>query len=349
MEFPRWAIPAAAALTATGLVLTACGQESSGKQQNAAAGAKQNNAEPDPSSEPAEPKAKPTTLEVASVTKLGKVVTDGEGKTLYRFDNDTARPPASTCQDACAKAWPPVWADAESPEVKGVEKSLIGKVKRPDGKWQVTLGGWPLYRFAKDKSPGDVKGQGVGGSWYAAAPTGKKAGALKEAKKQEPAANDKWKGWTVVKAKKDAKLGLILTDGQGRTLYRFDKDKPKSPDSACNGACKKAWPPAVFNGWKHLKLEGVDKKLVNFIERKDDGKCQLTVNGWPMYYFAKDQEAGDTNGQGVGGIWWVSTPEGKKAMAAEGEGGGESGGEGGGDYGSGSGGNGGGGGYGGGY
>ncbi|TDD92103.1 hypothetical protein [Actinomadura rubrisoli] len=330
MEFPRWAIPAAAALTATGLVLTACGQESAGKQQNAAAGAK---AEPDTSSEPSAPAAEPTTLEVASVTKLGKVVTDGQGRTLYRFDNDTARPPASTCMDACAKAWPPVWAGAENPEVKGVQQSLVGKVKRPDGKWQVTLGGWPLYRFAKDQSPGDVKGQGVGGTWYAAAPTGKKAGALAAPpRKAAPPAGNRWKGWTVVKAKQDPKLGQILTDGKGRTLYRFDKDTPKPPNSTCFGACKKAWPPAVFNGWKRLKLEGVDKKLVNFIERKDDGECQLTVNGWPLYYYAKDDQPGDTEGQGVGGIWWASTPEGKKAKAAAG-GGGDGGGDGG--YGSG--------------
>ncbi|MFD0684214.1 hypothetical protein [Actinomadura fibrosa] len=335
MEFPRWAIPAAAALTATGLVLTACGQETAGKQQNAAAGAK---TEPSASASPSEPAAEPTTLEVASVTKLGKVVTDGEGKTLYRFDNDTARPPASTCTNACAKAWPPVWAGTEDTEVKGVEQSLVGKVKRPDGKWQVTLGGWPLYRYAKDQSPGDVKGQGVGGTWYAAAPTGKKA--LAAAPKKAPAANNRWAGWTVVKAKQDPKLGLILTDGKGRTLYRYDKDTNKPPNSTCFKACKKAWPPAVFNGWKKLKLEGVDRKLVNFIERKDDGKCQLTINGWPMYYYEKDLKPGDTNGQGVGGVWWATTPEGKKAAATGGSGGGSGSGSGSGSggYGSGSGG-----------
>ncbi|WP_242902676.1 hypothetical protein [Actinomadura terrae] len=323
MEFPRWAIPVAAALTATGLVLTACGQEKAGTQQNAAAGTKQSPAAA-ASSKP-EPEPEPTTLEVASVTKLGKVVTDGRGMTLYRFDNDTARPPASTCEDACAKAWPPVWAGKGDTEVKGVRQALVGKVKRPDGKWQVTLGGWPLYRFAKDESPGDVKGQGVGGTWYAAAPTGKKAltttaAPTKETPTAKAPADDRWKGWTVVKAKRDPKLGLIITDGRGRTLYRYDKDTSRPPNSVCFGACKKAWPPAVFNGWKHLKLEGVSKKDVNFIERKDDGKCQLTINGWPMYFYEKDARPGDTKGQGVGGVWWATTPEGKKAMSATGNG-----------------------------
>lgn len=312
MKFPRWAIPVAAALTASGMVLAACGQETAGKQQNAAGAKTQPQADP-PAEPPASPAPEPTTLEIANVTKLGKVVTDGDGRTLYRFDNDTARPPASTCADACAKAWPPVWAGAAETKVDGVEQSLVGKVRRPDGKWQVTLAGWPLYRYAKDKAPGDVKGQGVGGTWYAASPTGKKATAKQT--------GNRWKGWTVVKARKDPKLGMILTDGKGRTLYRFDKDTDKPPTTNCFGDCKKAWPPAVFKGWKKLKLEGVDRKLVDFIERKDDGKCQLTIDGWPMYYYEKDEQPGDVNGQGVGGVWWATTPTGKRA-ALTGSGGG---------------------------
>lgn len=305
MKIPRWAIPAAAALTASGLVLSACGQENGGKQQSAAG----TGARADPSAEPSAPPApEPSALEVANVTKLGKVVTDGDGRTLYRFDNDTARPPASTCADACAKAWPPVWATEAETEVDGVEQSLVGKVKRPDGKWQVTLAGWPLYRFAKDGSPGDVKGQGLGGTWYAASPTGKKAAAPKRTE-----TNDRWKGWTVVKTRNDPALGRILTDGEGRTLYRFDKDTAKPPTTNCFGACKKAWPPVVFRSWKKLKLEGVDRKLVDFIERKDDGKCQLTIDGWPMYYYEKDEQPGDVKGQGVGGVWWATSPAGKRA------------------------------------
>ncbi|MFB4305392.1 hypothetical protein [Actinomadura sp. GTD37] len=318
MKFPRWVIPVAAALTASGLVLSACGQERAGGRQNTAAGSQAQAAPPADA-----PAAAPAALEVASVTRLGKVVTDGDGRTLYRFDSDTARPPASTCAGACAKAWPPVAAGTAETRVEGVQQSLVGKVKRPDGTWQVTLGGWPLYRFAKDQSPGDVKGQGVGGTWYAASPTGKKAAPVKKA------ADKRWKGWTVVKAKKDPKLGLILTDGDGRTLYRFDKDTDKPPTTNCFGACKKAWPPATFKGWKKLKLEGVSRKAVNFIERKDDGKCQLTINGWPMYYYEKDEQPGDTNGQGVGGVWWATTPTGKRAAAT-----GSNTGDGGGGYGS---------------
>lgn len=336
MRDHRWTIVTAAVLTATGMALTACGSQQGGQKNVSAAGA---NGEPSD----ARPAAtRPESLGVTSIGAIGKVVTDGQGRTLYRFDKDTAKPSASTCVDACAKTWPPVAAGQEDTKARGVDASLLGKVRRPDGTWQVTLGGWPLYRFAKDAGPGEAKGQGVGGTWFASAPDGKKAGTRPET---APSGNPRWTGWTTLKAKDDPKLGRILTDGQGRTLYRFDKDTNKPPTSNCSGACRQTWPVVVFNGWKHLKLEGVDRSLVNFIERKDDGVCQVTVNGWPLYTYSKDLNPGDTNGQGVGGIWFASTPDGKKAMATtgggsggSGSGGSGSGGSGAGGYGSGDGG-----------
>ncbi|MFC4912348.1 hypothetical protein [Actinomadura gamaensis] len=306
MRDQRWTISAAAVLAATGLALSACGAQHGGGQRNAAAGSPVT--APGTASAPA---AQPETLEVASIDRIGRVVTDGQGRTLYRFDKDTAKPSASNCLDGCVKTWPPVWAGKEDTKVKGVDQALLGKVRRPDGKWQVTLGGWPLYRFAKDAGPGEAKGQGVGGTWFASAPDGRKAGAKPDA---APSAKPRWKGWTTLKAKDDPKLGKIITDGQGRTLYRFDKDTAKPPASNCSGACRKTWPVVVFNGWKHLKLDGIDRRAVGFIERKDDGECQVTVNGWPLYTYSKDVAPGDTKGEGVGGTWFASTPDGKKAM-----------------------------------
>ncbi|MCP2337668.1 hypothetical protein [Actinomadura rupiterrae] len=308
MRDQRWTISAAAVLAASGLALGACGTHHAG-QKDAAAGSPATPAAANPGT------VQPATLEVAAIDKIGKVVTDGQGRTLYRFDKDTAKPSGSSCLDACAKTWPPVWAGAEDTKVRGIDRALLGKVKRPDGKWQVTLAGWPLYRFAKDAGPGEAKGQGVGGTWFASAPDGKKAGSAPSGKQP------RWTGWTVLKAKGDPKLGKIITDGQGRTLYRFDKDTPKPPTSNCSGACRQTWPVVVFNGWKHLKLDGIDRKAVGFIERKDDGVCQVTVNGWPLYTYSKDVVPGDTKGQGVGGTWFASTPDGKKAMAPAGSGG----------------------------
>jgi predicted lipoprotein with Yx(FWY)xxD motif len=40
----------------------------------------------------------------------------------------------------------------------------------------VTYNRWPLYRYIKDKKPGQVRGEGVrnsGGLWYVLSPSGK--------------------------------------------------------------------------------------------------------------------------------------------------------------------------------
>jgi predicted lipoprotein with Yx(FWY)xxD motif len=93
-------------------------------------------------------------------------------------------------------------------------------------------------------------------------------------------------------------------------MYRFDKDRARTTN--CYGDCKKAWPPVIFTSWKKLRVEGVDRDLVGFIEREDDGNCQLTIGGRPMYYFGKDDNAGETKGQGVQGVWWVVSPQGER-------------------------------------
>jgi predicted lipoprotein with Yx(FWY)xxD motif len=56
----------------------------------------------------------------------------------------------------------------------GVSEARVGTVVRPDKDVQATLGGWPLYRFAKDTKPGDVLGEGVKGTWHAISPQGKR-------------------------------------------------------------------------------------------------------------------------------------------------------------------------------
>ncbi|RJQ73068.1 hypothetical protein D5S17_25195 [Pseudonocardiaceae bacterium YIM PH 21723] len=104
---------------------------------------------------------------------MGETVTDAEGFTLYRFDKDTPNPPKSNCNGACATTWPPVLSDGP-PALNGIDAALVGTVIREDGKKQVTIGGWPVYRFAKDPKPGAWKGQGVMGTWFVVAPDGKK-------------------------------------------------------------------------------------------------------------------------------------------------------------------------------
>ncbi|WP_089101973.1 hypothetical protein [Streptomyces hyaluromycini] len=116
-------------------------------------------------------------LSAAKAGNLNPVVVNGAGFTLYRFDKDTANPSKSNCNDACATTWPPVVvAPGGKIFIDGVDKSAVGVVKRDDGNLQVTIGGWPVYRFSKDLKPGDTNGQGVGGTWFGVTPDGKKAG-----------------------------------------------------------------------------------------------------------------------------------------------------------------------------
>jgi predicted lipoprotein with Yx(FWY)xxD motif len=105
-----------------------------------------------------------------------------------------------------------------------------------------------------------------------------------------------------VKVAQDAKLGTILTDSQGMALYTFKKDKPG--ESAYVDARAKRWPPlAVPEGMQPMAAPGIPGKLGQ-IERKDD-TYQATYNGMPLYRYAGDSKAGDTNGQGLGGNWFV--------------------------------------------
>jgi predicted lipoprotein with Yx(FWY)xxD motif/predicted outer membrane protein len=113
-------------------------------------------------------------LSTADSASVGSVVIDSKGYTLYRFDKDSPSPSKSNCIGSCVKKWPPALA-GDQLSTKGISQSLVGKVKRQDGRWQLTLGGWPLYRFAGDRRAGDVKGQNVAGVWFAVGPDGKKA------------------------------------------------------------------------------------------------------------------------------------------------------------------------------
>ncbi|MGK5737898.1 hypothetical protein [Micromonospora sp. URMC 103] len=112
---------------------------------------------------------------------IGTYVADGQGRTLYRFDKDSAKPSKSTCGGDCAKMWPPLLVKSPGQIYpSGINPQLVGYVERADGTCQVTIGGWPVYRFAKDTAPGDVKGQGVGGTWFAISPTGGRTKPLPE-------------------------------------------------------------------------------------------------------------------------------------------------------------------------
>jgi predicted lipoprotein with Yx(FWY)xxD motif len=113
-------------------------------------------------------------LSTAKAGKLGTIVVDGKGRTLYVYDVDSKNPPKSNCYGSCAAAWPPLIAGTGMPKLTGISASLVGTVTRTDGSKQVTLAGSPLYYFANDAKAGDVKGQAVGGIWWVVSPSGTK-------------------------------------------------------------------------------------------------------------------------------------------------------------------------------
>lgn len=100
---------------------------------------------------------------VKSATVGGKeILTDSKGMTLYIWDKDTAG--TSTCYDKCAQAWPPLLVDA-STAVSG-DFTLVDR--KDSDKKIVAYKGMPLYLWVKDTKPGDVTGDGVGGTWHTA-------------------------------------------------------------------------------------------------------------------------------------------------------------------------------------
>ncbi len=110
----------------------------------------------------------------------------------------------------------------------------------------------------------------------------------------------------------DTKLGKILTDAEGRTLYAFTVDK--GGNSACYQQCAQAWPALTTDGTPTAAV-GADGSLLATAPRTD-GTTQVTYAGLPLYYFAKDSGSGQSNGQGVGGVWFVVDPAGKLVKTA---------------------------------
>jgi predicted lipoprotein with Yx(FWY)xxD motif len=148
---------ATAAFTLITLLATACGSSPS-----------TGSASPSPS-----PAGTGTKVAIANNGKLGQILVDDKGMTLYLFVKDTGT--SSTCYDQCAQFWPPLLTSGTPQAGTGANQSLLGTTTRTDGKVEVTYAGHPLYYFLNDKAPGDITGQGVNGFgdlWWVLTPAG---------------------------------------------------------------------------------------------------------------------------------------------------------------------------------
>ena len=97
-------------------------------------------------------------------TSVGTVLADAQGFTLYTYKNDPMG--KSECNGRCARKWPPVPADG----VVLPPDSELSVITRKDGKTQLAWRGHALYRWEKDKEPGQTTGHDLGEVWYAARP-----------------------------------------------------------------------------------------------------------------------------------------------------------------------------------
>lgn len=108
-------------------------------------------------------------------------------------------------------------------------------------------------------------------------------------------------------------VGEVLVDAEGFTLYYFLPDE--QGEVTCTEDCAANWPPAIVDA---VPDAGDLPKDLGTVENPESGQMQVTYDGWPLYRYIGDTGPGQANGEGVGDVWFVMTPEGAKsdAMAA---------------------------------
>lgn len=107
-------------------------------------------------------------------TRLGRILVDAHGRTLYLFLRD--RHGRSTCTGGCARVWPPVVVARPPQAGAGVHAARLTTTRRPDHALQVVYHGHPLYRMSADTRPGQTQGQGFLGVWFVVSPAGRLIG-----------------------------------------------------------------------------------------------------------------------------------------------------------------------------
>jgi predicted lipoprotein with Yx(FWY)xxD motif len=115
-------------------------------------------------------------IKVGNAGKVGKVLVDSKGLTVYDFHKDKGT--TSSCYGGCEKGWPPVLTSGKAKATGGAQASMLGTTKRKDGSLQVTYNGHPLYTFVEDKKPGEANGNDVsafGAQWYSLEASGEES------------------------------------------------------------------------------------------------------------------------------------------------------------------------------
>jgi predicted lipoprotein with Yx(FWY)xxD motif len=113
----------------------------------------------------------------------------------------------------------------------------------------------------------------------------------------------------VVTTRRIKKLGVVLVNSRGRTLYMFKPDKQKKV--TCKGSCAAVWPP--LKGQRAI-ARGLARQLLLGSDKNPSGGKVVTYNAWPLYTYIADSKPGQAKGQALklnGGLWYVLSPSGK--------------------------------------
>lgn len=226
-----------------------------------------------------------TTIAVQTNPFIGRYLTDGAGRTLYIYAGDLPGDcngaPTSNCDSTlatarCADAWP-IFEGRPRILGAGLSDDLFGTIMRPDGLYQATYFGWPLYYYKNDTMPLQLNGQNKAKSWWAATviPPG-----------------------IVIMKDSSATPQKYIAEGDGRTLYTFAQDSKgtdaTNPVSACTGTCLDSYQPFQKNRLSVVtSLEPTD---FTFFVRSDGKGQQVAYKGSPLYHATADVRAGQMNG-----------------------------------------------------
>ena len=240
------------------------------------------------------PATSASTVMTAMATVQGKsvtILTNAQGMTLYYFKPDTAT--TSACTDGCASTWPPLLATGSgNPTSASTLPGMLTAVTTANGN-QVEYNGHPLYTYSGDSAAGQTNGEGIGGKWFVCTPD--LAAASSGASAIIKTASATVQGQSVT----------ILTNAQGLTLYYFKPDTATT--SACTGGCAKAWPPLLMTGSGTPTAATTLSGTLTAVSSGNGN--QVEYNGHLLYNFSGDTAPGQTNGEGIGGNWFVATSD----------------------------------------
>ena len=233
---------------------------------------------------------------------LGAVTAFGAVRTVYTLTSETTT--SAPCTGVCGAFWPPLISNGPAVAGPGVNKSLLGLVRLPDGSAQVTYAGHRLHFFTKDLATGappseangaNVLAQPFNGVWYTVSPSGfPLAGATHLKVETSPAGQI---------------LAMVGAGGASATAYAFTGKN-------CAGQCAVAWPPVLATE-PPVGGPGVDAAALG-LTRRPDGTFQVTYHGHPLYLFFKALNS-STSGAGIkafGGTFELLTSAGKTVSSA---------------------------------